>query len=658
MKTLLALTLSFALASSVRADFAGDFRAAMQAKDSAQQAALVKGDEKGAIAFAVAVCEAIGAAPSEKLEKEYAAISGAWREAVGTRFVDHYYEYVSLLNPSVRRHRGSILKRFEELSEEYAKAVAAKDTNRFPGMGGEFEGLAGSFNETGDIYHRAESWRYSGLCFDEDNLGGRADQHRSWEAYVEAVNAREQIDLLDAEHEWLTKRIDELDSQGHGAPPTEEELKSIKAARTAAATTISMAFEIADEIDDVERPVYFADENFTTWNQIPLGGKGATNSFHTMENSPEIVRLGASDAGIDLDGDGAEDIDIPLTGNIEAVEVTLENGNPWAFLAAMGDDRRVHQGIEVNMAPNDFNLIIYFANAGTMKGMLGDVEFRVFDDNMDGIYGSAGKIWQLTGLAPGNEEWQLDSIQLDGAKKTIPWSEFVQVGDQWYQLEVTGKAGDIVANPVDVSTGMLALDFKGLKPDYVVVRGTGKYENSYFDLTAGGKKGVEVPAGKYNLVTGRVSKGKRTQMMKALILGGSSPSVTVREGGEATFELGAPFGFDFGFDINGDELTVDGMSVVVEGRGGEIYDRIWNAVPRPEVSLRKAGAKKGSKGEKMRIIEVQTMIGTVPGSWGALWHPLNLQLDNKKAGAEVEVQLVEKKNKLFGKIESVWRGQE
>lgn len=658
MKTLLALTLSFTLATSTRADFASDFRAAIQAKDSARQVELVRENESGAVDFAVEVCEAIGEAPSEKLEKEYAAISSAWREVAGTRFVDHYYEYTSLLNPAVRRHRGSVLKRFEELTEEYDEAVAAKNRNRFPGMGGEFEGLAGSFDETGDIYHRAESWRYSGLCFDEPNRGDDADHHRAWEAYVEARRAREEIDLLDAVHEWLIERIDRLDAQGYGAPPTEEEQEAAAEARSAAATTISLSFEMVDEIDDVERTVYYADENFTTWNQAPLGVNGATNTFHTMEDSPEITRFGSSDVGIDLDGDGAEDIDIPLTGNIEPIQVTLEDGTPWAFLMAIGDERRIHQGIEVNLAPNDLNLTLFYANAGTMKGMLGEEEIRIFDDNMDGIYGSGAKAWQLTGLAPGNQEWQLDSIQIGGAKKTVPWSEFVQVGDQWYQFETTGKPDELIAHPAEPATGTLALDYKGLKPDYVIVRGTGKYENCFYDLTEGGKKGLEVPAGKYNLLTGRVSKGKRAQMMKALLTPGSAEPVTVREGGEATFELGAPFGFDFDFDVNGDMVTVNGMSVVVEGRGGEIYDRIWNAVPRPEVSLKKASSKKGGKGEKMRIIEVQLDIGVVPGGWSALWHPLNLELENKKYGPDVEVQLVEKKNKLFGKIESVWRGQE
>ena len=36
------------------------------------------------------------------------------------------------------------------------------------------------------------------------------------------------------------------------------------------------------------------------------------------------------------------------------------------------------------------------------------------------------------------------------------------------------------------------------------------------------------------------------------------------------------------------------------------------------------------------------------------WWPKTLVIERKRSGA-VEVQLTEKKNKLFGKVESVWR---
>ena len=62
-------------------------------------------------------------------------------------------------------------------------------------------------------------------------------------------------------------------------------------------------------------------------------------------------------------------------------------------------------------------------------------------------------------------------------------------------------------------------DFKGPKPDYVVVTGQTKWGDCYFDLVPGGKKGTEVPAGSYYLISGRVSKGKREHAVHLVIDG-------------------------------------------------------------------------------------------------------------------------------------------
>ena len=175
----------------------------------------------------------------------------------------------------------------------------------------------------------------------------------------------------------------------------------------------------------------------------------------------------------------------------------------------------------------------------------------------------------------------------------------------------------------------------------------------------GGKKGTEVPAGSYTLYAGRVTKGKRDQTMKALILPTKdTPSWTVPAGGDATVKLGSPFGFDFSFTQDEETVTVDGKSVVITGSAGETYQRLWNCPAHIEVSIRKAGGKKGSKGEKMRPAGSQEEIIALNNDPQAAWFPImGDPIKKKKAGEAVEVQLIEKKNKLFGKIESDWKGE-
>jgi hypothetical protein len=86
--------------------------------------------------------------------------------------------------------------------------------------------------------------------------------------------------------------------------------------------------------------------------------------------------------------------------------------------------------------------------------------------------------------------------------------------------------------------------------------------------------------------------------------------------------------------------------------GGERYERVWGAVSQPAVSYREKGAKRGSKGEEMDVIKDQDALYK---SRKAAWFPIDVTLDKRPSVTEVEVQLVEKKNKLFGKITSIWK---
>ena len=163
-----------------------------------------------------------------------------------------------------------------------------------------------------------------------------------------------------------------------------------------------------------------------------------------------------------------------------------------------------------------------------------------------------------------------------------------------------------------------------------------------------------MPVGNYQLAYGEIRKGKKKQTQKLVIVPQRAPpTYSVKEGATTVVKLGGPFGFDFRYSLEGETLKVEGKSVVVVGAEGERYERAWNCVARPEVSWRKAGTKKASKAEKMPIAlsnEVVNQLG-----WAAPWFPLDLELQAPQAGGAVEVQLVDKKHEVFGKVESAWK---
>jgi hypothetical protein len=111
-------------------------------------------------------------------------------------------------------------------------------------------------------------------------------------------------------------------------------------------------------------------------------------------------------------------------------------------------------------------------------------------------------------------------------------------------------------NPEYFKTGKIKLVWNGPKPSapaQLVVQGAGDFKTAFFDV-AGGKE-VEVPAGNYTVILGRIVVGKGARAQLATIYQGSSAAFTV-EAGKTELKMGAPFTLQF--ERGGDEnATID-----------------------------------------------------------------------------------------------------
>jgi hypothetical protein len=76
-------------------------------------------------------------------------------------------------------------------------------------------------------------------------------------------------------------------------------------------------------------------------------------------------------------------------------------------------------------------------------------------------------------------------------------------------------------------------------------------------------------------------------------------------------------------------------------------------VSKPEVSWRKKGTKKSSKPERMERVPDAAAIEKL--GYVATWFPMKFEVELKGVEGPLEVQLSEKKNDLFGKVESPWK---
>lgn len=634
------------------ADFMNKFREAMKINATEEMTSLVKKRQHDAVNSIVSICESIAHSPTEKLETEIDALRKAWKRAHDTRFVDIMYEYFSLLDPRFKASRSKLIRQYSIKYKEFVDASATKDATKLPGIGVDMQAYGKNFEEFGDWYMASNCWYHYALCFDEELRGKKgADLNRAAEGFGKTVEGREKIDLKDSTYLQSKVRYDVLGDIAEKAKP--------KIAEAKAESTISVltTFEVVPTLEEIQRPLYTCDELYQMWASIFLAGNGSNGKVMSLGDlSPMVFRDAAAKASMDVDGDGTGELEISVKGDVSPVVFKIGAGDEErevAFLATVGKQKANYQGFEMDLGPQQASMMIYIAPAGSVTGNLAGTSFRVIDDNLDGIYGSLPLQWAYMGTREGNYQLDMDSVVIGNEKRARPWSQFQLIGEQWYKFETTRAGLEFKVAPVDVGTGTIKLKYKGpAKPDFLVIQGEGELEWSYFDLLSGGKKGLEVPSGTYHLCLGQISKGKRQQMMKALVLPSEEMTTwIVGEGETVEVELGQPYGFDFEYSQGYNDFEVVGQSIVVTGMGGETYQRLWNCVVQPEVHVRKKGSTRGAKEEKLRPAGSQQEMD----DWINGWFPFSKKIDKSKKGDDLELMLFEKKNKLFGKIESTWR---
>ena len=263
----------------------------------------------------------------------------------------------------------------------------------------------------------------------------------------------------------------------------------------------------------------------------------------------------------------------------------------------------------------------------------------------------------------------LDSMAI-GKGKPIPFSSWAKIGEKWYHIR--GKSGGdrIGARPCHMDflkLGTVQLKWTGpkaAKPESLVLQGTAAFATAAFDIASG--KPVEVPAGKYHLVYGRITKGKKARTMQAQILQGDSKEIEVKEGENTVFELGAPFTIDFERGGSKLELELDSLNFQIKGKAGELYCRVSGAAAAPEVLLSPKGEEKGAKaiGQYVNIDsadKLNTAEKTVRGKddqYGVFVGFFSIVKGDREANTALKmvlprpgkVGLRQKKNKLFGNL--------
>ncbi|HKE00925.1 MAG TPA: hypothetical protein VKE69_07945 [Planctomycetota bacterium] len=661
--------------------FWGKFDAGLASNaDEKELAAIVKKEDPETVtrafiarvhSFAVSQDVALG----EKIEK----LVKAWEAGLRSKFLDVYYDDLRSLDAEGWRTRDQLIARWDKLfADDQKRKKGELDAAALTAFATEAVDLAKALEELGDRYFATYSWWWAGLALDPDkrkDKGGDAD--KALEHYRKSLAIREKMDLRDRFYFDLFGQVSTMeaskkkkttsgpasggkagDPKGAAAPAPPmppSELPDSAFAPGSAWVASATKFQPVGPAD-YERPSYTADENFLDWYRCYIKGDASAPRSTPIDGFPAKAAFVREGAKFFFDFGTKDRVALKL-GRPFTFDFLMQvsGGVDYALTAALGSDRESMQGVTVGLLPSDMEAQLYYAPAASRQFDVGGTKVRVFDDNADGRYAIEPVVKQGFYLRFEGPFPAMDSMAVGTSKHAVPASSLVKVGPKWFRVSFGegSAAKQARAREAAVKTGTVKIAWNGtaeLKPTWIVVRQKDDPGGVYFDIAAGGDKGVEVPAGEYELVYGLYRSGKGKQVQKYVVLPASetAPKVAVEAGKVATMTFGGPFTFACKPTQDSNEVHILGRSVEIRGANQERYVLLSNHIPKPIVEVRKPGEKAGQKLGEMKRIE------NLAGKHTAddLWFPLDFA-QKKSEPVSLEIRLVQE-HEWFGSIASEW----
>ena len=448
-------------------------------------------------------------------------------------------------------------------------------------------------------------------------------------------------------------------------------------------------------VPEQKLPIKF--EALAGWDELDYGSKGgAVPPFWWMASTTTVGtsgklnwfrakdlflhRTGAAKFAVAFDPTSAKDaieVDATSKGKVSTVYLDAEKKRPYAMVFWVGGDRQVINEAECNVAPGQSVANVYYRSASSWKAQIGADVVTLYDDSCDGNPGGAKPFdGEFRSPLLGDHDSDkpslaplFDSMRV-GKGPRVPFSEFVKLSTGWNH--VRKQNGDELAvrplNPEYFKTGKVKMTWSGPKPTapvQLVVQGSGDFATALFDV-AGGKE-VEVPAGEYQVVWGRLLTGKAPRVQQASIYGGSSKPFTVEAGKTFELKMGGPF--ELVWNRRGDDsVTIDALKILLKESSGCVFTEWHGASLACEVFAAKEADGKGAKavGKFLRFTDPElvnraaiahSQVGLLAASFpmpdGYKDGSLALTVKLPAPGMKLSLQI--KKHPLFGDVKSAWR---
>lgn len=416
------------------------------------------------------------------------------------------------------------------------------------------------------------------------------------------------------------------------------------------------------------------------WWLVSTGENGTNRQMEWFRRVPlYMVRTGATKFGVALDPNDPKAVqEIEATPKAKPTTFWLDAARqqPYAMFFWVGGEREWVGDAECNLAPSAKFGNVYYKSAASWKTTFGKDALTFYDDDSSGTPCN-GDPFEPSLKSPmlGDHDGEgtpvplLDSMRV-GKGPRVPFSEFVKLTNGWYHV-ARGGGEDVVLRPLNpefVPMGKVKLVWKGPKPtmpQQLVIQGAGDFRTAFFDL-AGGKE-VEVPAGTYSVIFGRIVSGKGARLQMANLYRGESSTFEVEAGKTFELKMGAPFTIDY--TRRGDQkLSIDALKVHVRESSGCVFAELQNMGLELEVMCAKREDGKGAKSvaEFRRFTDpelvnvaanqhnaVGTLVATFPMPEGYREGALELSVELPDEG--MKVALTAKKHPVFGALSSDWK---
>ena len=620
-------------------------------------------------------------------------LKAGWQRAFKTRTLEHIEDYI-IAHPA--KHRSYLIQALNAergIYDLYALGFKNKDRAQLEKTRDDSVNLASKYQELGHPLYAAKMWSLAGeitLKFPSITAVDRRDaasylqnfltQRDQWE-WREDTLYKVNKNLVAAEQ----AKVDQADAAS--AKRKEEGYSD----DVAGVDTLVMPNTEATVVDLVFKPM--AKEHVDAfvqggtipplWLPVQVKENGPTK-IEIFKSAPLfVVRPSSNKFGvttsqeIDLDKNPWEAIAPSAKFKASVFYLGPKKTKPYAMWFYVGGESEPLYGMNQNLAPQEKSATVYYKSASSWVATIAGETVTFFDDNVN------GELFEEDPYAYGLRDSTRTDVEADGqpvpaydgmkvGKGPVqPLSAFAKIGEQWMHLAKSEDGTKVTARPLNpeyVKFGSVQFKWTGpkpAKPEMLVIQGRGDYAGARFNIASG--KPVEVPAGLYTVTFGRITSGKGARTMQAHLYPGSMEPFGVKPGEVAELKLGKPFVLEFARGGEGAEVTIDPTSFRVVGAGGEVYSRINGATPLPDVVVsKKKGAKSGKVIGSFVLLDREQLneianelpkLGIQAGFFGrpkGKWEK-TLVFQGKLPYPKAFVGLRQKKNKLFGKLDPVFK---